>query len=347
MTLKEIAEQVGVSTSTVSRVINKNDTKCASQPVREKIWDAVTASGYVPNQHAQRLKLAASGQEDSMQATPEKNLACIFARSGNINNDPFFNSIYRAVEKEAFRNGYFIKYSLSFPQLVSSYSLDLLKTANIDGIVILGRCKAEHLQLLRNEFRNLVYVCLNAINPVIDQIICDGYQVARTAVNYLNSQGHTSIGYIGEIENEIRYKGYRDEMEALGLPMPKEWIADVNLSMEGGYHGARRLKENGGLPTAIFCCNDITAVGAIKSIKEMGLEIPQDVSLLSIDDIEMASYVTPMLSTISIPKEEMGKMAVKILLDRINKGHRLPVRLELPYQIKARESCRKLTKEFL
>lgn len=128
-------------------------------------------------------------------------------------------------------------------------------------------------------------------------------------------------------------------MEALGLPMPKEWIADVNLSMEGGYHGARRLKENGGLPTAIFCCNDITAVGAIKSIKEMGLKIPQDVSLLSIDDIEMASYVTPMLSTISIPKEEMGKMAVKILLDRINKGHRLPVRLELPYQIKARESC--------
>ncbi len=339
MTLKEIAEKVGVSASTVSRVINKNDTKCASQQVREKIWDAVSACGYVPNQHAQRLKLAACEKQNAEQETPEKNLACIFARSTDINNDPFFNSIYRAVEQEAFRNGYFIKYSLSFPQLVSSSSLDLLKSANIDGIVILGRCKPEHLQLLRGEFRNLIYVGLNAVNPDIDQILCDGYRVSRTAVRYLQSLGHRSIGYIGEVENEIRYKGYRDEMEQLGLAMSKEYIADVSLSMEGGYHGVRRLRENGRLPSAIFCCNDITAVGAIKGIKEMGLKIPQDVSLLSIDDIEMASYVTPMLSTISIPKEEMGKMAVKILLDRINKGHRLPVKLELPYQIKARESC--------
>lgn len=344
MTLKEIAEKVGVSASTVSRVINKNDTKCASQSVREKIWDAVTASGYVPNQHAQRLKMSASGQKAAEQEVPEKNLACIFARSRDINNDPFFNSIYRAVEKEAFGSGYFIKYSLSFPQLVSPSSIALLKSANIDGIVILGRCKSDQLQLLRSEFRNIICVSLNAISPVIDQIVCDGYQVARTAVNYLHTLGHASIGYIGEIENEIRYKGYRDEMAALGLAMPRERIVDVSLSMEGGYHGVRRLKESGGLPGAIFCCNDITAVGAIKGIKEMGLKIPQDVSLLSIDDIEMASYVTPMLSTISIPKEEMGKMAVKILLDRINKGHRLPVKLELPYQIKARESCRDLTK---
>ncbi|PWM23122.1 MAG: LacI family transcriptional regulator [Oscillospiraceae bacterium] len=343
MTLKEIAEKVGVSPSTVSRVINKNDTKCASQAVRERIWDEVSASGYVPNQYAQRLKMASYPQAEAQAEVPERNLACIFARTGDINNDPFFNSIYRAVEKEAFGHGYFLKYSLSFPQIVAPSSLELLKTANIDGIVILGRCKNEHLQLLYSEFRNLIYVGLNDIEPIIDQVVCDGYQVARTAVHYLHSLGHTSIGYIGEIDNEIRYKGYRDEMASLGLTAPKEQVIDIHLSMEGGYHGVRRLREGGGLPGAIFCCNDITAVGAIKGIKEMGLKIPQDVSLLSIDDIEMASYVTPMLSTISIPKEEMGKMAVKILLDRINKGHRLPMKLELPYQIKRRESCRDLT----
>lgn len=99
--------------------------------------------------------------------------------------------------------------------------------------------------------------------------------------------------------------------------------------------------------TAFFCPNDVTAIGAMRAVKEHNLSIPQDVSLISIDDIDTAQYLTPMLTTIHIPVEEMGQMTAKILIDRIEGGHTLPIKVNLPYYLAGRESCGACKRELL
>lgn len=215
----------------------------------------------------------------------------------------------------------------------------MVGNTQVDGAIILGRCNRNLMQFLIDHYKNVVYVGLNSVNFPIDQIICNGFNLAQEAVNYLNLLGHTEIGYIGEIDNESRYRGYCDQMEKLKLKINRDFIVDVPLTADGGYRGAKELMAKAKRPTSIFCCNDLTAVGAIKAIKEIDLKIPEDISIISIDNIEMAQYVTPMLTTVSVPKDEMGRMAVKILLDRIQNGHVLPLRIDLPFKIINRESC--------
>ncbi len=339
MTLKEISEIVGVSVSTVSRVINKNDTKCASKEVREKIWDAVSQTGYIPNKSAQDLRSKHTGTDTSVQT---KNIACVFGRSMDINNDPFFNAIYRAIEKEAFKMGCFIKLSLSFNQLLSKHSTELINHSNIDGLIILGRCSSEHLNYICSKFKNVVMIALNSSNASIDQIICDGYDSAKKAMQYLHNLDHKEVGYIGETSEEVRFNGFLDARKEFGMSENDDYVAECPLSMEGGYNGAKKLLQNNNRPSAIFCCNDITAIGALKAINEEGLNVPKDISLISIDNVEVASYIDPMLTTINIPKDEMGKMAIRILLSRINKTHKLPIKVEFPFNIRQGDSCRDL-----
>ncbi|ONI46007.1 hypothetical protein AN640_03815 [Candidatus Epulonipiscium fishelsonii] len=341
MTLKEIANKVGVSITTVSRVINKNDTKCASKEVRDRIWDVVSASEYTPNKEAQALRQTASGTKIK-EFVKNKNIACFFARTPDVNSDPFFNYIYRSIEKEAFKLGYFIKCSLSFNQLNNSPTKELLLNSGLDGLIILGKCDNKHLKYLCNNFKNIIYISLAEAEAPIDQIICDGYKIARTAVNYLNFLGHTKIGYIGEQNDEIRYKGFCDELSSLNLDINPFFCINSNLSAECGYKAMQDLIKINILPTAIVCCNDLTAIGAIKASKDASIKVPQDISIMGIDDIEIASYIEPSLTTISVPKDEMGKIAAKLLFDKINNEYNLPIKIEFPYKLQIRQSCKNL-----
>ena len=163
-----------------------------------------------------------------------------------------------------------------------------------------------------------------------------------SAVNHLYKLGHRQIGYVGEKNKEARYQGYYDAMTALNLPLKREHIIVTPLSSEGGYKALKEYlkKQNTVTVTALFCANDLTAIGAMKAIKEMGYKIPEDISIISIDDIDTAQYVSPMLTTIHVPLEELGKTAAKILIDRIENGKSLPLKIELPFYLANRESCK-------
>ena len=151
-----------------------------------------------------------------------------------------------------------------------------------------------------------------------DQVVCDGREITYSAISYLHELGHTKIGYIGEQNNEIRYTAFKEALKSLNLPFLQKNTANVKLSHEGGYQGAYHLMEAKSDITAIFCANDNTAIGAIKAIREKGYRIPEDISIIGVDDIETAQYLSPMLTTVHIPTEEMGQLAAKILIDRIN-----------------------------
>ncbi|SCP97506.1 LacI family DNA-binding transcriptional regulator [Anaerobium acetethylicum] len=338
MTLKEIARQAGVSISTVSRVINHSNTKVASQEVQDRIWKIVRENNYVPNSTARSLKL---GTTEEYEPKRTRTIGCIFARSSDTTNDPFFTQIARSIEREAFRQGYILKYSFSAIDINNPSTFSLIANHQVNGVAVLGRFDKNLLNFIKKQYKHVVYTGLNTIDTGFDQVICDGYQASIAAVKHLYKLGHRRIGYVGEKSKELRYQGYMDTMKELGLPLNREDIVITQLSSDGGYNGMKKfLKETDSIGvTAFFCANDLTAIGAMKAIKENGLSVPYDIAIMSIDDIDTAQYVSPMLSTIHVPMDELGKMTAKILIDRIENGKNLPMKIELPFSFALRESC--------
>lgn len=338
MTLKEIAKEANVSISTVSRVINHKNTKAASPEVQERIWKIVRESGYTPNASARSLKL---GQDVRLTENVPKSISCIFARSNTNVTDPFFSQIAKSIEQEAFKSNYFIRHSFTALDIENPEILQQLKQFPSDGAVILGRYDRQLLNFFTEYYKNVIYTGLNPMGPQYDQVVCEGSDIAITAISYLLEMGHTKIGYVGEHKNEVRFNGYKEAMAKLGLPFYQRNTANVNQTPDGGYKGANLLIKHKADITAIFCANDSTAIGVIHALKENGFRIPEDISVISVDDIDTAQYLSPMLTTVHIPMEDLGKMTAKILIDRINGGHRLPIKTVLPFYIAKRDSCSK------
>lgn len=334
MTLKEIAQEAGVSVSTVSRVINGKGKSVASKEIQDRIWGIVRRTNYVPNRSAQELRKNTASEEAPIPETIE----CLLARMPFLDKDYFFSEIARNIETELHSNNYILQYSFTSSgyQLLNTSQELTQNTAK--GLIILGRCNPNILTMLKQRFKKICYVGLNYLNANYDQIICDGMEASKAAVNYLIELGHTKIAYIGETRNEIRYIGYRSAMIEHNLQTKSQYVADFTLSYKGGYDGAKRLLERGADITAVFCANDNTAIGAMSAFQESGLKIPEDISVIGVDDIELSRYISPALTTISIPVAEMGKVASMIMLDRINGGHKIPLKVLLPFSLEVRES---------
>ncbi len=335
MTLKEIAQEAGVSISTVSRVINNKGTNAASQAVQDKIWEIVRRTGYSPNTAARNLK---TGQAEEHVTPHSRSIACIFARTQEPMKDAFFSTLARGIEQEAFKHNYVVKYIITSIEINNPATFRLISDNQVDGAAVLGRCDKQMLRFLKKYFNYVVYSGLNELQAKYDQVICDGKQAAMEAVAELQSLGHARIAYIGETSNEIRFEGYCEAMNAKTLPVLRDYIVNTPMTSSGGYQGAQKLLNKCRDFTAVFCPNDITAIGAMKALQEHGLKIPEDVSIISIDDIDLVQYLTPMLSTIHVPITEMGQMAAKILIDRIEGGHHLPMKINMPFYLATRES---------
>lgn len=334
MTLKEIAAEAGVSISTVSRVINHNVKSSASKEVQDRIWEIVRRTNYLQENSLKEP----TEQPVSSSEEPLRSIACLFARVPDGESDYFFSTLARSIEKEAIRHNYVLKYTFSAFDIDDPVTLQMIATNELDGIAVLGRCDKQLLKFLKNHFQYVVYTGLNNPDAKYDQIICDGEQIGYDVVTYLLNQGHKKIAYIGETVNENRYLGYCTALADARIPVEDKYIADITQSTESGYKGACRLLDNHCDATAFFCADDLTAIGAMRAIKEHGLRIPEDVSVASIDDIDTAQYLTPMLTTVHIPLDEMGRMATKILIDRMEGGHEKHLKILFPYDIVVRQS---------
>lgn len=334
MTLKEIAIEAGVSISTVSRVINQNTNSTVSKEVRDRIWEIAKRTHYVPKHSKKHI----SKSSDLSSTEQLHSIACLFARVPDGASDYFFSTLAKSIEQEAFRHNYVLRYTFSAFDIDDPLTLQLIATNNIDGIAVLGRCDKELLKFLKEHFQYVVYSGLNNLNAKYDQIICDGEQISYDITTRFIEQGHTKIAYIGETQNENRYTGYCSALADAGISVDSKHIISIIHSTEEGYKAVNQLLDNDCDATAFFCADDITAIGAMKAIKEHGLRIPEDVSVASIDDIDTAQYLTPSLTTAHIPLDEMGKMAAKILIDRIEGGHEKHLKILFPYDIIERKS---------
>ena len=167
-------------------------------------------------------------------------------------------------------------------------------------------------------------------------------------MEYLVSLGHKKIGFLGptrqehNIGNEYRYSGYMEGLKRAGLSVNESWIKDTVLTTAGAYDAAMEMIREKNLPTALFCGNDTVALGAMKAFADCNISVPGDISIMGFDNIDMANYVKPALTTIAIPTKELGRLAVKILLDGVETGRKYPLRVNLPFHIVERESCRSI-----
>lgn len=322
----------------MSRVVNGNDAHAAGREVTDKIWQMVHETGYVPNRYAQDLK---NGRQQQTPQTP-LSLVCVFARAADRESGQFFSELFRIIEQSGVQNQ--CKITGVFPALEPKKSVSVLEIPEADGVIVMGRCSKMMLQSLKKRCRSIIFVGLNGLKDnSCDQVICSGYEAAKSAVRQLRQLGHLRIGYIGEQSEEARYRGYYDAMKELKLPIEYHHIFDTQMSIKGGYQSGIKLLEADPRPSAVFCANDITAIGAIKALQENGISVPRDISVISIDDIEMCQFGSPTLTSIHIPREDLGHFAVSLLLDRIRGGHSIPVKLELPFSLIKRESCAQFT----
>lgn len=335
MTLKEIAVRAGVSMSTVSRIINSPDGSFARKEVRDRVWEIIKETGYTPNQAARDLKLG----KVKVQNAPSGALACILGRNKTLEENPFFEQLARGIEQQAIEQGYPVRLSYSVFDMNTNAVQDKAEAINIDGAIVLGRFSDRVIKLLEREYRNIVYVGRNRISTGWDQVICDGYEATQIALEHLIALGHQRIGYIGETADEVRYQAYLDMIQKYRLHDDKRLVCGTPQSGAGGYQGADSLlKVCRPLPTAVFCAADVAAIAALRRFNEAKIKVPEQISIISMDNIEISGYVTPMLTTVEMPIMEMGNAAVQTLINRIQKQHKLPLRIYLPNKLLLRGS---------
>ena len=313
MSIKKIAEKAGVSPATVSRVLNNPNYKCSVSGLRDKIWKTAIEMNYVPNEAARNLKRGVSAKQEKTWY-----INILMTRTDSSTTDPFFAELLRVIESEIHDKNCI----LSKVWYMSVFSDD-------------RKCRRENLD---RKYKSVVSVNRNSTNYEVDEVLCDGKKIASAAVEYLISLGHKNIGYIGQCHSEDRYNGYLETLKKHDLDVIPEYVIETKQTEAEGYEAMEKFFQSDDMPTGIYCANDISAIGMLKCLNKFRNRYYMP-SIISSDDIQEAQFTKPMLTTVSLPKEDMGKFALYLLLDRLRGGHSGIVRMELEGKLVIRNSC--------
>ncbi|OGO27681.1 MAG: hypothetical protein A2Z16_05425 [Chloroflexi bacterium RBG_16_54_18] len=330
ITIKDIAKKAGVSVATVSYVIN--ESRRVSPDVTAKVLEAIDNLGYSPNAIARSLRRKYT-----------KTIGLIVPDNSN----PFYAEIAKGVEDAGFEVGYSVllcnSNDMTTRELVY---VDMLRSKRVDGVVF-----SSTKTTIEDQIRPLIKLGIpavvfyrNARDLDVDTLRIDNIKVGLQATNYLIELGHTRIACIKPLSSvspsALRVEGYRAALEAHRLPWNEELVVQGDNRITGGEGAAKQLLGSGADFSAIFACNDVMAIGAMSALRDACLNVPQDVSVIGVDDIILASYSAPPLTTISQPKYEAGRQAVTYLIERIEgKYDRGPRDVILKTELVVRDSC--------
>lgn len=343
-TLKDIALRVGVSVSTVSRVINSDSSRHVNAETKNKIWEAVRELGYEPNEAARRLV-----QNKTEQPKASMKIGCIVFAPQLQQHHPYFSPIMSGVHKELFDRGYSISYIHSQEEIRNEAVLHkAIHETPIDGMIIVGQIDTPILDYICKHIPAVVGIDTIACDQPIPMIDYDRIAAVQTAVQHLAAQGHRKIGFLGglsgerEGEKERRLAGYHFALREAGLEANPSWIIDTRWNVTESYNGMLDMidRQEGDLPTAMMAASDMMAIPAMRAAIERNLRIPEDMAFVGIDNIEISAFTTPPLSTVHIPKHEIGAVAATTLIHYIQNKGALPVNIQVPYKLIVRQSSR-------
>ncbi|TMX33234.1 substrate-binding domain-containing protein [Vibrio sp. Hep-1b-8] len=309
-TMKDIAKLAGVSTSTVSHVINK------SRYVSEEISVRV-------NSAAQQLNYRPSALARSLKVNRTKTIGMLVTTSTN----PFFGEVVKGVERSCYHQGYNLILCNTEGDLERMReSINTLLQKRVDGLILMcSSLEGERIEVFE-QYPDIPVVVMDwgpmlfTSDKIQDNSLRGGYLAAK----HLIDSGHTEIGCItGPLvkhQAQMRYEGYKRALNESGLDFNANWIIEADFECEGGFEAFNKMLAKGRLPSAIFVCNDMMAMGVINAANAKGIRIPEDISIIGYDDIHIAKFMSPSLTTIHQPKYRLGKAAVEALLNRLEKG---------------------------
>ncbi|WHY33847.1 LacI family DNA-binding transcriptional regulator [Cytobacillus firmus] len=334
ITLKDIAEKTEVSISTVSRVLN-NQLTSIDEETKNRILEVTKNLGY---------KKGKTNQQTARKFS-EMKFGCVLNSIKDKYHDPYFSEIIYGIERELLDQGYFLNFTLDTNELIQSNYMVEEKSANL-GIITVGPMDKD---FLGNLSKNVPFLLSTGGYPKldIDYVTIDFAQSVSKAVTYLIEKGHKDIGFIGSaglesnllFEEEKRFIGYKTAMFSNGLQVIPEWIQDGCFTIDGGYNAMKRILASAKKPTAIFAASDRMAYGMYKAIEESGLKVSEDIAIIAFDDLEMSKFINPPLTTIRVHKEELGRVSVKMLLQRMREEINLSLVTYLPTELIIRNSC--------
>jgi LacI family repressor for deo operon, udp, cdd, tsx, nupC, and nupG len=321
--MRAVADAAGVSPATVSRALQTPEL--LAPDTLKRVRETIARLGYVPNLQARNLRTSRS--------------RLIVALVPDISN-PFFSQIIRGIEQVAQQNGYAVLLGDTQADAARERTYaDLVSARQADGIITL----LPRVPDVRVPGRKpVVGACEYVDDPTVSSVQIDNVAAASAAVDHLLDFGHRHVAFIkGPVSSflsEDRHQGYRRALRTRGIEPDSRLLAHGDFSVESGVAATHGLLAQSPRPTAIFCCNDEMAFGAIVAVRAVGLSVPRDISVVGFDDIHMARYYDPPLTTVAQPMREVGQEAMSMLLEVLTAPATPPRKRLLPTQLLVRGS---------
>lgn len=308
MNIQQVAKRAGVSNATASRALNRIPT--VHPRLAKKVWRAASELGYYPNTLARGL---VSGRT--------RILGLIVS---DITN-PFFPEIIQSFEDAAVDNNYeILLVSTQHNYDRMEISIRRMMERRVGGVAVFTSGIGEQL-LCQFEFRNipLLLIDANSSRPGVVNLKVDYKQGIRQGVQHLAALGHDNIGFITgplALKSAVtRKNAFEDALRGIGMHVDPELVIEGDHTLQGGMRAFRALLEKGNRPTAVMCSNDITAAGVIREAYARRISVPDQLSVIGFDDVRMAQFVVPPLTSIRISQGEMGRVAFKALLSELDR----------------------------
>ncbi len=326
-TIKEIAEMAGVSAATVSRVLNFDDTLNVQDETKQRVFEAAERLEYQMRDKKKYKKKLKLGMISSYSLEEEL-------------EDTFYLSVRIAIERKLEEEG-FKKFPVNLGDSVES-------TSNLDGLICLGTFSESMVNKVKAFHKPAVFVDALGDLDLFDSVVTDLRHSVKKVLSYFLQEGHKKIAFIGgrdvDVDGkevvDLRVPIYRSFMEERGI-LNEEYIKIGGYTPKHGYRLGKELLAMEDRPSAIFTANDSLAVGCYKAIQEAGLCIPEDISVIGFNDISIAKYLIPPLTTVHIYMDFMGSQAVSILAERIYSGREISMHISLPTKLMVRGSVSK------
>jgi LacI family transcriptional regulator len=327
-TIKDVAREAGVSVATVSRVFN--DSGPVSDETRQRIREAAALLRYVPN-----------GVARSLITSKTHTLGVLLP---DLYGE-FFSEVIRGMDHAAQRSGYHLIVSSSHDAKQEIEKAILAMRGRVDGLIAMSP-HLDAASLIANVPSTLPIVLLNCALPGdgYDALTIENRNGAYAMVRHLISLGHRSIAMItggsGNYDALERLRGYRKAMRDAGIEPPNEWELPGDFSEVSGYRAVATLLALNPRPTALFAANDSMAIGALSALREVGLRVPEDIAVAGFDDIPLARYMSPPLTSVHVDIAELGAQAITTLLHAVvNKNAHLRRHQRLATTLVIRQSC--------
>ena len=327
--MKDVARLAGVSTSTVSHVINKD--RFVSEAITLKVDEAIKSLNYAPSALARSLKL-----------NQTHTIGMLITASTN----PFYSELVRGVERSCFERGYsLVLCNTEGDEQRMNRNLETLMQKRVDGLLLLCTETHQPSQEIMQRYPSIPTVMMDwaPFDGDSDLIQDNSLLGGDMATQYLIDKGYRRIaciaGPLDKTPSRLRLEGYQLAMARAGIAVEDGFIITSDFEFSGGLKAMQALLALPALPQAVFVGNDAMAVGVYQALYQAGLRVPQDIAVVGYDDIELARYMTPPLTTVHQPKDELGELAIDVLIHRMANPAQAQQRVQLTPELIVRGSA--------